>query len=236
VIYVFRYTLVALYTIFWASVVCVLCVFDRSGDRAVGCVRLWARWILVSCGIEVEVEGRDGIDPQIASVVMSNHQSVFDILALVSTLPLEWRFVAKRELTWIPFFGWGLVAAGHIIIDRGRNERAVASLKEAAERVREGVSVIIFPEGTRSETNDLRPFKSGGFHLAIQAQAPILPVSISGSGKITPRNSLRIEAGRILVRYGRAIPTLGATAEDRDRLKQGVRSAIVAGIDPALQD
>ncbi len=109
-IYVFRYTLVALYTIFWASVVCVLSVFDRSGDRAVGCARLWARWILSSCGIEVVVEGRDGIDPQIACVVMSNHQSVFDIVALAATLPLSWRFVAKRELTRIPFFGWGLVA------------------------------------------------------------------------------------------------------------------------------
>jgi 1-acyl-sn-glycerol-3-phosphate acyltransferase len=235
VIYVLRYALVALYTIFWASAVCVLFVFDRSGDLAVGCARHWARWILASCRIEVVVEGRDEIDSSGAYVVMSNHQSVFDIVALAATLPLSWRFVAKRELTRIPFFGWGLVAGGHIVIDRGQNERAVASLERAAERIREGVSVIIFPEGTRSETEDLRPFKSGGFHLALQARAPILPVSISGSRKITPRSSLRIESGRILVRYGSAISTAGIPIEDRDRLKQQVRAAIIDGLDPAIQ-
>lgn len=234
-IYVLRYTLVVLYTVFWASAVCVLSLLDRSGDAALACARIWARWILASCGVVVTVEGASEFDAAGTYVVMSNHQSVFDILALVSTLPLAWRFVAKRELTHIPFFGWGLVAAGHIVIDRGRNERAVASLKRAAERVRKGVSVIIFPEGTRSETDDLRPFKSGGFHLAIQAGVPILPASISGSRRVTPRGSLRIESGPILIRYGKPIPTAGLALAERERLKQAVRDAIVAGLDPGLQ-
>jgi 1-acyl-sn-glycerol-3-phosphate acyltransferase len=235
VIYVYRYALVVLYTVFWATVVCAIFLFDRSGERAVRCARIWARWILASCGVEVVAEFEADIDRRSAYVVMSNHQSVFDIVALVASLPLSWRFVAKRELTRIPFFGWGLLAGGHIVIDRGSHERAVASLKRAAERVRDGLSVIVFPEGTRSETEDLRPFKSGGFHLAMQAGVPILPTSISGSRKITPRRSLRVEPGRILVRYGKPIPTAGLPIEQRERLKQHVRDAIVAGLDPELQ-
>ena len=167
---------------------------------------------------------------------MSNHQSAFDIAAIGATLPLSWRFVAKRELTWIPFFGWGLVAAGHVLIDRRDHERSVRSLRRAAERVRSGVSVIVFPEGTRSATGELGPFKSGGFHLAIEAGVPILPATVSGSRRITPPKSLRVESGPILVRYGKPIPTEGLATDDREQLKQEVRQAILAGFDPELQD
>jgi 1-acyl-sn-glycerol-3-phosphate acyltransferase len=111
----------------------------------------------------------------------------------------------------------------------------VASLARAAQRVRDGANVIIFPEGTRSADAGMGSFKSGGFHLAIQAGVPILPVSISGSRKITPRHSLRIESGEIFMRYGKPIATAGLTAEDREELKQRVREAIEAGLDPARQ-
>lgn len=234
-IYVARYGLIALYTVFWASAICVASAFDRSGESGVRFARAWARWILATCGIEVDAEGIEKLTSNQAYVVMSNHQSVFDIVALVATLPISFRFVAKRELTHIPFFGWGLIAAGHIIIDRRQNARSVESLTRAAARVRAGTSVIIFPEGTRSKTLSMRPFKSGGFHLAIQAGVPILPASISGTRRITPRGSLRVESGRILVRYGKPIATAGLPLEDREDLKQQVRRAIVAGFDPTLQ-
>jgi 1-acyl-sn-glycerol-3-phosphate acyltransferase len=122
------------------------------------------------------------------------------------------------------------------VIDRRDHERSVRSLKRAAESVRSGVSVIVFPEGTRSATGEVGSFKSGGFHLAIEAGVPILPATVSGSRRITPPKSLRVESGSILVRYGKPIPTETLTVDDRDQLKEEVRQAIVAGFEPALQD
>lgn len=234
-IYVARYALIVLYTIVWGIPACLLPLFDRSGEGVIWIARQWLRWIFWSCGIRVEAEGLENVDPRRAHVFMSNHQSVMDVGALVLTLPVSWRFVAKRELTWIPLFGWAIRLGGHVVIDRGRNERAVASLHRAAARVREGVNVIIFPEGTRSETGDMRPFKSGGFHLALEAGVPILPVTISGSRRLTPKGSLRVESGRVEVRYGKPIETRGVPLEEREALKRQVRDAIAAGFDLDLQ-
>ena len=234
-IYVFRYTLIALYTVLWGSAGLLLAFADRSGASIIWVAQNWLRWVMRSCGIRVEAEGLENIDPGQPCIVMSNHQSVFDIAALVDTLPIPWKFVAKRELVWIPFFGWALAASRQIIVDRGNPAKALRSLAQAAERVREGENVIVFPEGTRSQSATLGRFKSGGFHLAIQSGAPIIPVSVSGSWRVTPKGSLRVESGRILIRYGKPIPTRDLTVKDRAYLKQQVREAIVAGFDPALQ-
>ena len=235
VIYVVRYALIVVYTIFWGALGSIIGLFDRSGDGVLWVERCWISWVLASCGVSVECEGLERIDTTTPYVLMSNHQSVFDVAAFVATWPVSFRFVAKRELTWIPFFGWALALGGHVIIDRGRRERAVKSLERAAQRVREGTHVIIFPEGTRSPTGEMTEFKSGGFHLAIQAGVPILPISISGSRHVTPKRSLRIESGRIHVRYGTPIPTRGLGIEDRQKLKDEVRAAIQAGFDERLQ-
>jgi len=162
-------------------------------------------------------------------------ESVFEIAALVHTLRVPWKFVAKRELLWIPFFGWALAVAGQVIVDRRNHEKAVASLSRAARRVRGGVNGIIFPEGTRIQRTALGKFESGGFHLAIQAGVPILPASVSGSRHITPKDSLRVESGLMRVRVGDPIPTRDLTTDDRHALKQRVRDAIMAGFDPELQ-
>lgn len=235
VIYVLRYALIVVYTVFWGVIACVLAFVDRSGEAVIWVGRRWVSWILASCRIRAEGEGLEHVDPARPVVIMSNHQSVFDIAAIIATLPVSFRFVAKRELTWIPLFGWALAAGGHVIVDRSDQERSVRSLARAAEQVRGGTNVIIFPEGTRSPSGRMREFKSGGFHLAIRAGVPVLPVSISGSRRITPKSSLRIESGTILVRYGKPIPTASLDLDDRARLKDTVREAIAAGLDPELQ-
>jgi 1-acyl-sn-glycerol-3-phosphate acyltransferase len=168
---------------------------------------------------------------------MSNHQSLVDIAAIVMTLPRSqsWRFVAKRELTRVPIFGQVLVASRHIIIDRGDRERAVASLREAARRIRSGTSVIIFPEGTRSSDGRLQRFKSGPFHLAIESQVPIVPVTVSGSQRITPKSRLLVYPGVVKIVYGTPIPTRGETIEARKALAARVRRAIATGYDVAFQ-
>jgi 1-acyl-sn-glycerol-3-phosphate acyltransferase len=235
-IYLLRYGLIVIYTIFWGLLASIVGLFDRSGEFVIWVARHWIGWILESCGVVVECEGLEGLDRSQPYVLMSNHQSVFDIAAIVSTWPESWRFVAKRELTWIPFFGWALAIGGHVIIDRSRRERAVASLERAARRVREGTNVIIFPEGTRSPSGHLIEFKSGGFHLAIQAGVPVLPIAISGTRHITPKRSLRIESGRVRIHYGKPIPTGGMTPLDRNRLKDLVRAAIEANLDDPQDD
>jgi 1-acyl-sn-glycerol-3-phosphate acyltransferase len=235
VIYVVRYLLIVLYTVVWGVPACIVPLFDRSGEGVIWIGRQWVRWIFWTCGVTVDVEGLENVDPRRSYVYMSNHQSVLDVGALALTIPTSWRFVAKRELTWIPFFGWAIWLGGHVVIDRGRRAKAVASLRRAASRVREGTSVVIFPEGTRSETGAMRAFKSGGFHLALEAGVPILPVTISGSYQLTPKRSLRVESGHVKVVYGKPIETAGFGVEGREALKAVVREAIAAGYDPLLQ-
>ncbi len=231
--YALRYLLVALYTVFWGIVGTAVGFVGRSarGVRWVG--RCWVHWVLASCGVRVEAEGLEGVPAP--CILMSYHQSVFDIAAIVETFPSDWRFVAKRELLHVPFFGWALAVADQIGIDRSNREEAVESLHRAAQRIRAGASVIVFPEGTRSADAVLHEFKSGGFHLAIEAGVPVVPVTVSGSQHITPKRSLRIESGRVLVRYGKPIPTAGMGVEDRNELKRVVREAILSGYDPDLQ-
>lgn len=230
-IYVFRYLVAAFSTFVWCSLACLAAAVDRSGESMVWIARQWTRWIFGGCGIRVEAEGLENIDPSQPYVIMTNHQSVLDIGAVIQTLPVSFRFIAKKELTWIPIFGWALVLAGHVIIDRRERSKAVSSLEQAAQRVAKGVNVIIFPEGTRSATGDLQPFKSGGFHLAIQAQVPILPATISGTRVLTPKHSLRVESGTVKVVYGKPIPTAGLSIDDRGSLKEQVREAIFQGFD-----
>ncbi|MFQ5416674.1 MAG: lysophospholipid acyltransferase family protein [Myxococcota bacterium] len=231
-----RLLLIGLYAVFWGGMAALVGPFDRSGEFGVFAARRFIRWVLASCRVEVDVAGLGHIDPDRSYVVMANHQSLFDIAAIVATLPLSFRFVAKRELTRIPFFGWGLVAAGHVIVDRGNTEASVRSLRRAAERVRSGVTVIIFPEGTRSRTGELRRFRSGGFHLAMEAGVAILPATVSGSQRINQAHSLRVEPGRMHVTYGEPIPTDRWPPERRAELIDRVRAAILAGFDPAYQE
>jgi 1-acyl-sn-glycerol-3-phosphate acyltransferase len=236
-VYAVRYLLIALYTVLWGTLAIPLFLLDRT--RAPSWVaRNWIAWVLATCGVRVEADGLENLRASQPCVIMSNHQSVFDIAAIVHTLPIPWRFVAKRELLKIPFFGWALALADQVVVDRDDREQAVASLKRAAERVRGGVSVIIFPEGTRSHDARLKPvesFKSGGFHLAIEARVPIVPTTVSGSHRITPKRSLKIHSGAIKVHYGKPIPTAELSIDDRNELKRRVHEALLAGYDPAFQ-
>lgn len=232
-IYLIRYALIALYTIFWGTPAVILGLLGR-GDAVVWIGRQWVRWILATCRIRVEATGLEHIDPARPTIFMSNHQSAVDIAALLATLPVQFRFVAKRELTRIPFFGWALAVSGHIIIDRQNREKAIRSLDRAAERVRAGTHVIVYPEGTRTVEASLGTFKSGGFYLAIHSQVPIVPVTVSGSRRITPKGSLRVESGRVRIHYGAPIQTEKLGIEDRAELKERVRKAILAGFDPEL--
>jgi 1-acyl-sn-glycerol-3-phosphate acyltransferase len=157
---------------------------------------------------------------------MANHQGAFDIFALLAYLPVNFKWLAKEELFRIPILGWAMGSAGYISIDRSDKRKALQSLKEAVARIRGGDSVLIFPEGTRSPDGKIHPFKKGGFTLAIKAGVPILPISISGSREVLPRDSLRVKPGKIEITIGNEIPTDNRTMADRDHLMDEVSEAI----------
>jgi 1-acyl-sn-glycerol-3-phosphate acyltransferase len=232
-LYLARFCLIALYTVFWGAIATVAAPF--SGEAIVWVARQWLGWIFATCRIHVVAEGLDHVAATQTAIYMANHQSVLDIGAIVLSLPVSWRFVAKKELTYIPFFGWALALSDQIVIDRGNRRRSVESLRRAGERVRGGINVIIFPEGTRSPDGRLQPFKSGGFHLALDAQVPVIPVTISGSRQLTPKRSLQVRSGTIKVVYGAPIPISRAAVRDREDLQRRVAEAIRAGYDANLQ-
>jgi len=187
----------------------------------------WSRNLLAAAGTKVRAEGLEQIPRDRPLVYASNHSSMFDIWALAATLPGSVRFVAKEELTRVPLLGPAMLAAGHISIDRGRKKQAFEAYARAAQTIRSGFSAVVFPEGTRSRTGELLPFKNAPFGLAIAAQVPIVPVYVHNTFEILPKGGFRLHPRPILIRIGEPIPTEGLTPEDRERLRDRVRAAIL---------
>ena len=204
--------------------------FDRKGWIVHRYARAWAWLIVKSCGVTVTLSGLDRIEKGRPQVFMANHQGAFDIFSLLAYLPVDFKWVAREEIFGIPILGWAMKAAGYISIDRKGRKKAVASLERAVSRIRDGTSVLVFPEGTRSPDGRIHAFKKGGFTLAVKARVPIVPVSIWGSRDVLPRSSLRVRPGRIGIRVGQAIPTEGRTLADRSDLMEAVRRTIETGI------
>jgi 1-acyl-sn-glycerol-3-phosphate acyltransferase len=192
--------------------------------------RAWARLILRAARVRVELENAEVIDPDRPQVLVANHVSWFDVLALAAHIPGPFSFVAKKELEGIPLFGPAWLACGHISIDRQDRGSAIASLEAAGRRLEEDrPTVILFPEGTRSPTGELRGFKKGAFVLAIQAGVEVVPAAILGSRDVMAKGSWRIRTGRtITVRFGTPIPVEGLRMEDRDGLTGRARDAVAA--------
>jgi 1-acyl-sn-glycerol-3-phosphate acyltransferase len=193
--------------------------------------RAWARVILRASGTPVVTTGMERIDWSQPHVLVANHVSDYDILALAGALPVPYAFVAKKELERVPFFGTAWKAAGHISIDRSDREKAVQSLHQAGAKMREERTiVIIFPEGTRSRTGELQPFKKGAFVLAIEAHVPILPVAIRGSTHIRPPGSVRIEPRPIHLHFLEPIPPPAHSHHGVETLMAEVRRVLVSAL------
>lgn len=187
----------------------------------------WTRSILRAARVEVEMVGTEHLASGGPAVLVSNHESWFDVFVLVAHLPVDYRFVGKVELTRIPLFGPAWLAAGHIAVDRGDRKRAIASLDQAGETLRRDRAVVVmFPEGTRSPDGNLLPFKKGAFVLAAQTGVPLIPVGISGSRQVMEKGSFRIRPGRIRVEIGEPIPTDGVGVESRDGLLEECRDRV----------
>jgi len=171
-------------------------LFDSSGRLYARHARLWGRLGLALNGINVTLAGAELL-PDGPVIFMSNHQSNFDILSLLAKIPRQIHWIAKKELFEIPVFGPSMRRGGYIPLDRGDGRKALQSMDEAAKTIRQGKSVVLFPEGTRTTDGNLLPFKRGGFILARKAAVPVIPVTINGSGRINPASQIRLYSGDI---------------------------------------
>ena len=195
--YLFLTVFIPLTFLFAASA--ILCsLFDNSGRTYAFHARLWARLSLALAGARVRILGTEHL-PDGPVIFMSNHQSNFDILSLLATLPRQINWIAKKELFEIPVFGPSMRRGGYIPLDRSDGRKALKSMDNAARIIREGKSVVMFPEGTRSRDTLLLPFKRGGFLLALKAGVPVVPITINGSGRINPAGRTRIYRGTITI-------------------------------------
>ncbi len=216
-----------LVTIFFSLLAIFSSLIDRKGELPHKVARIWARSILVATRVKVSVKSLSNIDPSQSYIYMSNHQSAFDIPVLLAYLPVQFRWLAKAELFKIPIFGFAMRRSGSISIDRSSLKSAVSSLKKAAETIKKGVSVMIFPEGTRSRDGNISPFKKGGFVLAVEAGVPVVPVIIHGTRSIMSKNCLRIKPGQVVLEIGRPIETSQYNRKNKDDLLERVRQVII---------
>src|SRR5437588_10402246 len=173
----------------------------------------WARDIIAAAGTAVELEGRERIPPHQPVVYASNHSSMFDIWALAAVLPGSVRFVAKQELVKVPLVGRAMLAAGHVALDRFNRARAFEAYEPAAAVIRGGISAVVFPEGTRSRTGELLPFKNAPFGLAIAARVPVVPVYVRDTFTIMPKGRFFLRPRPIRIAIGDPVSTVDLTLE-----------------------
>ena len=192
--------------------------------------RFWARTLLWITGVRVRIEGLEKIDFQKNYVICSNHLSYMDTPVVLSRIPARFRFLAKKGLFQIPFLGTHLKQAGHIPVPLEDPRAAIRTMTTAATVIRErGISMLIFPEGGRSISGELQPFKEGGAYIAIKAQVPLLPITLVGTREVMAMGSPVFHPFRwVTLRIGDPIPTEGLTLHDRGQLTEAVRGQIVA--------
>jgi len=220
---------IGIHTIVFASWAIAISIFDSTGRLVHRYAAVpWAKVILWVCGVRVKVEGLGNLDVHVPRIYLSNHQSAFDIFALLAHLPVHFKFILKQELMKIPVLGLAMRGARYIAIDRADSRKALKSMKEAAQRVRKGASVLIFPEGTRSKDGRLQPFKKGGFHLALMSGCDLVPIAIHNSREINPKGSFRIKKGAFKMRIGESIRIDGYSRKDLDRLIAQTREAMIS--------
>lgn len=223
-------------TLLWTMFVVLTAVALRllCGERRAGAwvAPLWTRVLTTMLPMRVSIHGRDSIDRQRAYVVVANHASQLDILALYGRLGLDLRWIVKQEIRRLPLIGWGCRVVGHVFVDRHDREAAIASINQAVLRLEPGEGMLFFPEGTRSKSGELMAFKSGAFRTALRLNMPILPVSIAGAWEMMRPGQRLPGFGTVQLQIHPAIETSGLAdhSEQARELMLQARSSIAAGI------
>lgn len=218
-------------TIILSVIAMFVSLFNKGGEAVHRIGRFWAKTHLAVSGIDVHTEGLDRLSGP-PYVFMCNHQSALDIYALMTGLPFSFKWIAKRQLFRIPFFGWAISRAGYVSIDRENPREALKAIDEAARKIREGINIIIFPEGTRSAKGELLPFKKGGFRLALRAMVPIVPIGIYGSSALQPKGSFIPRGkGAVYIHIGEPIIIEGMDKSQKTSFMDNMRESIAGLIE-----
>lgn len=218
---------VTFYTIVLGTISLFSTLFDRRGNFAHQCARAWARAILATTGVRVQVSGLEHLQPGRSYVFAANHQSIYDIPIVFVSIPAQLRIVAKESLGRIPFMGWHLHRAGHLLVNR-RNPGA-GVVQKMARLVRDGSSLIVFPEGTRSADGAVGRFKKGSFAVAVDARLPVVPVTITGSSHVMKKGRLMVCPGQVQMVVHPPVSTEGIAREQVLALADRVRATVMGG-------
>jgi len=223
---------ITVYTIVLGAASIVSSLFDRRGYFAHRCARAWSWLILKTTGVRVSVEGLDRITPGTTYIFVSNHQSIYDIPVIFASLPYQLRIIAKESLSRFPVLGWHLKRGGHLFVDRRNPDRA-GILERWRALVSEGLSLIIFAEGTRSRDGHVARFKAGSFLLAMEAGLPIVPLAVIGTRSVMPKGRLRTEPAnvRLIVHAPIQPRTVNApTIQDAKALADRVHDVVASAV------
>jgi 1-acyl-sn-glycerol-3-phosphate acyltransferase len=225
-----------LVTLLFASLTILASFISKRDNTPHIIARVWAKCLLVAAGVKVTVKGLSNINPAESYIFMPNHVSNFDIPVLLAHLLVQFRWLAKAELFKIPIFGHAMHRAGYISIDRSDRASAIRSLKKAGRMIRNGVSILIFPEGTRSYDNNIQPFKKGGFILAVESGVPIVPVIIHGTWPIMPKKQILVKPGNVVLEVGTPIDTSNYTLKTKGALMEKVKTVINKSFEKGKKD
>ena len=232
----YKYLVVApalvLVTAFFATLVLILSFFTNARTASRRAAVPWARVMAWVTPIRVEVEGRENIDPHQSYVLVSNHQSQYDIFMLYGWLGVDFKWVMKQELRKVPGVGVACERLGHIFIDRSNHAAAIATLEAARTKIVDGTSVIFFPEGTRSTDGRLLRFKRGAFRMAVDLGLPILPLTVTGTRDVLPANTSDLMPGSARLIIHEPISIEGVTVEGCQELSDRVREVIASSLPP----
>ncbi len=220
----------AVSTAFFAALAVLLAIMVRPRAGSVVAGTGWARLNALLTPMWVDVTGRERVDPEQSYVVVANHQSGYDVFVLYGWLGLDFKWVMKHELREVPALGISCEKLEHVFVDRSNTEAAVRSINAAKERIRNGTSVVFFPEGTRSKDGKLLPFKKGAFHMAVDLGLPILPVTIVGTPEIMPPGTLRVFPGPARLIFHEPVDITDLGHRDVKPLMQRVRATIESGL------
>jgi 1-acyl-sn-glycerol-3-phosphate acyltransferase len=216
---------ITVYTIVLGTMSLGSSLFERSGYFAHWCARTWSRLILATSGVRVKARGLDRLEPGRTYVFVANHQSIYDIPILFWSLPYQLRIIAKESLGNIPFLGWHLRRTGHMLVDR-RHPDPTKIFGWAARLMSNGLSLIVFPEGTRSRDGRVARFKGGSFYLALEAGLPVVPLSVVGSRHVMLKGRLTSYPGEVQLIVHEPIDTRGLVRSDAKEFGERVRRII----------
>jgi len=217
-----------IWTIILAGSGLILSIFEWKGKVLGQVAHIWSKIILAAAGIKYSVIGQGNLDPKQNYIFAGNHESAFDIPLVFAGVKHHLVSISKIELKWIPIFGWAMQAAKHIFVDRKNRTKAIRSLEKAAISLKKNPrSVMLFPEGTRSKDGKIHKFKKGGLLLAIEAQIPIVPMGLCGTGDVALKGEWKLKSKSLELRFGEPIGTQGMTYNDRNELAEKVFQAVV---------